>query len=278
MPPLLRQAITWTLTNSSLRASASAFSRRDHILAIRLVTRYEPDVSHWRPDGPDSEVLGRLASLDLAGAAYMAAIAKYPKRDLALRQGARVIKRHDGDPKPVPPPDPNLKSWSAYPISGKRMTRLAGSRPWMSRRLSRPRSCCSVSPTRGASAWRSIRGARKRGAEAVHVNSAPRPRPTRTTWSRWRWRTRSAARLRRLYRRRDAFAKRALLMEDWPSYWRSAAAPTATPDYPRWGGGTHSNQRTGGYQAPTVPAYNMDILGRIGRRRRSRCSKRVVVR
>jgi len=41
-------------------------------------------------------VLARAASLDVASAAYMAAVLKYPKRNLALRHGARIVKRHDG--------------------------------------------------------------------------------------------------------------------------------------------------------------------------------------
>jgi hypothetical protein len=63
-------------------------------------------------DGADSEVLAHAASLDIAAAAYMAAVAKHPLRNIALRQGAQVIKRHDGEPKPEPPRDPNLRSWS----------------------------------------------------------------------------------------------------------------------------------------------------------------------
>jgi hypothetical protein len=63
-------------------------------------------------DGPDTEVLGRLAHLELTGAVYMAAIARYPNRNIALRQGARIIKRHDSEPKPQPPPDPNRQGRS----------------------------------------------------------------------------------------------------------------------------------------------------------------------
>jgi hypothetical protein len=75
-------------------------------------------------DGPDAEVLGRLAHLELASAAYMAAIVKYPLRNIQLRQGAQIIKRHDGEPRPEPPRDPNLKSWSVHLIGSKRMERL----------------------------------------------------------------------------------------------------------------------------------------------------------
>jgi hypothetical protein len=75
-------------------------------------------------DGADSEVLARAASLDIAAAAYMAAVAKHPLRNIALRQGAQVIKRHDGEPKPEPPPDPNLRSWSVHLIGGKKMQSL----------------------------------------------------------------------------------------------------------------------------------------------------------
>jgi len=35
-------------------------------------------------DGPDTEVLGRLAGLDIASAAYMQAIVKYPLRNVQL--------------------------------------------------------------------------------------------------------------------------------------------------------------------------------------------------
>ncbi len=75
-------------------------------------------------DGPDAEVLGRLAHLDLANAAYLAAVVKYPLRNIQLRQGAQIIDRHDGEPKPEPPRDPNLKSWSAHLIGGKKLERL----------------------------------------------------------------------------------------------------------------------------------------------------------
>jgi hypothetical protein len=54
-------------------------------------------------DGPDTEVLGRLASLDIASAAYLQALVKYPQRNVQLRQGEHTIKRHDGEPKPESP-------------------------------------------------------------------------------------------------------------------------------------------------------------------------------
>jgi hypothetical protein len=74
-------------------------------------------------DGPDIEVLGRVRDLDFAAAVYMAAVAKYPNRNIQLRQGERIIKRHDGEPKAAPPApvDPNLKSWSVHLIRGRRM-------------------------------------------------------------------------------------------------------------------------------------------------------------
>jgi hypothetical protein len=75
-------------------------------------------------DGADSEVLARAASLDIAAAAYMAAVAKHPLRNIALHQGAQVIKRHDGEPKPESPRDPNLNSWSVHLIGGKKMQSL----------------------------------------------------------------------------------------------------------------------------------------------------------
>jgi hypothetical protein len=77
-------------------------------------------------DGPESEVLGRLSDLDFAAAVYMAAVAKYPKRNIRMLQGERIIKRHDGEPAPVPKlqKDPNLKSWSVSLIGGRKMQHL----------------------------------------------------------------------------------------------------------------------------------------------------------
>ena len=72
-------------------------------------------------NGPDTEVLGRLAHLDMVTAAYMAAIARYPKRNITLRHNARIIRRNHGQPKPEPPQDPNARSWSVHFIGGKRM-------------------------------------------------------------------------------------------------------------------------------------------------------------
>jgi hypothetical protein len=57
-------------------------------------------------DGLDTEVLGRLGSLDIATAAYRQAIVQYPLRNVRLCQGEQVIKRHDGEPKPEPPKGP----------------------------------------------------------------------------------------------------------------------------------------------------------------------------
>jgi hypothetical protein len=60
-------------------------------------------------DGADSKILAR-ASLDIAGAAYMAAVAKYPLRNMQLRRGAQIIRRHDGEQQPEPPPDPTSRA------------------------------------------------------------------------------------------------------------------------------------------------------------------------
>jgi hypothetical protein len=73
-------------------------------------------------DGANAEILARAASLDIAAAAYMAAVAKYPLRNIALRQAAQVIKYNDGEPEP--PRDPNLKSWSVHLVGGKKMQSL----------------------------------------------------------------------------------------------------------------------------------------------------------
>jgi hypothetical protein len=78
-----------------------------------------------RDDGPDTELLGRVRDLDFGAAVYMAAVAKFPNRNIQLRQGERIIKRH-GAPKPAPsaPADPNLKIWSVYLIRGRKMEHL----------------------------------------------------------------------------------------------------------------------------------------------------------
>jgi hypothetical protein len=75
-------------------------------------------------DGKDVEVLARVASLDITSAAYLQAIVKYPLRNIQLRQGARIIKRHDGEPTPELPKAPSLNSWSAHLIGGKKMQLL----------------------------------------------------------------------------------------------------------------------------------------------------------
>ena len=49
----------------------------------------------------------------------MAAVARYRLRNVELR--------HGGEPAPEPPPDSNLRRWSAHLIGGKR-TLLATSR------------------------------------------------------------------------------------------------------------------------------------------------------
>jgi hypothetical protein len=56
----------------------------------------------------------------------MAAVAKYPDRNIQLRKGEQIIKRHDGEPKPEPetPTDPNMKHWSVHLIGGKKMQHL----------------------------------------------------------------------------------------------------------------------------------------------------------
>jgi hypothetical protein len=77
-------------------------------------------------DGPDTEVLGRVAHLELGAAAFMAAVAKFPNRNIYLQRGARVIKKHEGEPTPQPvaPVDPKLKNWSVHLIGGKKMEHL----------------------------------------------------------------------------------------------------------------------------------------------------------
>jgi len=55
--------------------------------------RYSLDVYDER--GSIVEVLGRLADLAVAHAAFEAALAKYPDKRLFLRERARVIRRYD---------------------------------------------------------------------------------------------------------------------------------------------------------------------------------------
>jgi hypothetical protein len=57
----------------------------------------------------------------------MAVVFKYLNRNIALLPGAQIIQWHDGEPKPEPPikaRDPNLRSWSANLIGGKKMQLL----------------------------------------------------------------------------------------------------------------------------------------------------------
>ena len=56
----------------------------------------------------NTEVLARAASLEIASAAYMAAVAEHSLRNVQLHHGAGIVKRHDGEPEP--PPNPNLRS------------------------------------------------------------------------------------------------------------------------------------------------------------------------
>jgi len=75
-------------------------------------------------NGPDTDLLARVASLDIASAAYMAAVAKYSSRNVRLCHGMRIVKRHDGEPEPEPPRDLTLRSWSAHLIGGSKMQLL----------------------------------------------------------------------------------------------------------------------------------------------------------
>lgn len=69
----------------------------------------------------NSEVLGRLAHLALATAAFWAAVAQFPKRNIDLRHGARIIRQHKGAPKPPPaePIDYALPLWRVVILRGK---------------------------------------------------------------------------------------------------------------------------------------------------------------
>jgi len=74
-----------------------------HIIRGRKVVSERPDpVEHLRYavevfDQRDNfiEVLGRLADLSVAHAAFTAAVEKYPDKRIFLRERARVIRRYD---------------------------------------------------------------------------------------------------------------------------------------------------------------------------------------
>ena len=53
----------------------------------------------------------------------MAAVSKFRRENLLLRKGALIMKRHDGAPKPEPPPkapDPDLLNWDVNLIRGSK--------------------------------------------------------------------------------------------------------------------------------------------------------------
>jgi hypothetical protein len=50
-------------------------------------------------DGPHSEVLGCVRELEFGFAVFTAAVAKYPKRNIHLRKGVRIINQHIGVPR-----------------------------------------------------------------------------------------------------------------------------------------------------------------------------------
>jgi hypothetical protein len=54
-------------------------------------------------------------------------VLKYPQRNAQLCHGAGIVERHDGafvPPPMIAPRDPNLKSWSAHLIGGKKLQLL----------------------------------------------------------------------------------------------------------------------------------------------------------
>lgn len=79
--------------------------KRETIRGVRIErVPYEPRrvVEHLRysidvfDEGENLvEVLGRLADLSVAHAAFEAAVAKYPEKRICIREKARVIRRSD---------------------------------------------------------------------------------------------------------------------------------------------------------------------------------------
>ena len=74
-----------------IRGRRVVFERRDLVETLRCSI----DVF----DGHDNlvEVLGRLADLGVAHAAFEAAVAKYPDKRICIRQTCRVIRSSDRD-------------------------------------------------------------------------------------------------------------------------------------------------------------------------------------
>lgn len=72
-------------------------------------------------EGADLRVLACAEHLDVAAAAYMAALSRYPKENVDLRYRTRVVKRHEGAPKPESVIDPALPDWDVRIIRGSRM-------------------------------------------------------------------------------------------------------------------------------------------------------------
>lgn len=74
-------------------------------------------------EGPDLRVLARAERLDVAAAAYLAALSRYPRENADLRHRTRVsVQASSGTPKPEPVPDnPDLPDWDVRIIRGSRM-------------------------------------------------------------------------------------------------------------------------------------------------------------
>ncbi len=73
-------------------------------------------------EGSGLRVLARAERLDVASAAYMAALTRYRKENVDLRQRFPVVKRRQGAPKPEPAPDPALPDFDVI-IRGSRSER-----------------------------------------------------------------------------------------------------------------------------------------------------------
>lgn len=72
-------------------------------------------------DPPDTEVLARVSHLEFGFAVFTAAIAKHPNRNIDLRHGARVIRRHQPNPpSPIEPIDFSQPLWRVIILRGSK--------------------------------------------------------------------------------------------------------------------------------------------------------------
>jgi len=129
-------------------AQIATTTPNDHAPRKKPSGRAERTDAGKAEDAPGGRGLPRrkrpLPFADDAGSLHEGSIEIWLPDKRAAAAGARIVKRHDGDPKPEPPRDPNLRSWSAHLIGGTKMQLLGFAEAGASRRQSRPRSRSSA--------------------------------------------------------------------------------------------------------------------------------------